>query len=185
MVEHDIAIPPMIKQLIIREIAQAGSNSGVNKFYYIINVIDYCISYIGEDIIINEVKIRLDRLKRFETTNGEKTSLGHIRDWHHVKEHLDKMRPRLIKLQLYYDKIKDKKFEISKSETKDKINQINYQKIAKKISIYQPEIMWIYTLVLKITNLQYVTIPNEAFRSVEMSSYNKGLPLNKKPTQIT
>lgn len=163
-------IAPSIRQLIIRDLGKYGGNSGVNKFFFLINVIDSLITHIGEDIVIERFNQEIGRLKEFQEKTGQSTIYDKIQNWDQINRILDNLRPRVSEIQFAYDDIGDKKF---KDEKKELDKKLNYKKLTKKVSPYQLEIYFLFNLLMKISSMQHQTIPPEAFRTPESSKYSK------------
>jgi len=170
MVDKIKTIAPSIRQLIIRDLGKYGGNSGANKFFFLINVIDSLVTHIGEDVVIERFNQEIERLKNFQEKTGESTIYSRIQTWSQVNTILDNLRPRVSELQFAYDDIKDKTF---RDEKKEPLKKLNYKKLTKKISPYQLEIYFVFNLLMKISAMQHQTIPPEAFRTPESSKYNK------------
>lgn len=163
-------IAPSIRQLIIRDLGKYGGSSGVNKFFFLINVIDSLITHIGEDVIIEKFNQEIKRLKDFQEKTGEHTIYDRIQKWEQVNTILNDLRPRVAEIQFAYDNISDKKWMNEKKEIDKKLN---YKKLTKRVSPYQLEIYFIFNFLMKISSIQHQTIPPEAFRTLEMSKYPK------------
>jgi len=172
-------IAPSIRQLIIRDLGKYGGNSGVNKFFFLTNVIDSLITHIGEDVVIEKFNEEMKRLKEFQEKTGESTIYDRIQNWSQVNKMLDNLRPKVSEIQFAYDDISDKKF---KDEKKDVNKKLNYKKLTKKISPYQLEIYFLFNLLMKISSMQHQTIPPEAFRTPESTKYTKS-PFVKSKSQ--
>lgn len=171
-----LPVAPTIGQLIRRDLGKYGGYSGVNKFFYLICTIDNLINHLGYDVVIKEVNKRLEKLKKFEEESGEETIYSKIKSWENLKKTLDNLRPKLSEIEFAYSDIKDKEFR-GKKET-DKI--INYKKLTKKVSPYQPELYFLFNLLMEMSDMQRQTIPPEFFRTPELSKYTKS-PFTKKP----
>lgn len=163
-------IAPSIRQLIIRDLGKYGGNSGVNKFFFLINVIDNLITHIGEDVIIEKFNKEIERLKDFQEKTGEHTIYDRIQTWKQVNEILNNLRSRVAEIQFAYDDISDKKWKDVKKEV---VKKSNYKKLIKKVSPYQLEIYFIFNFLMKISSIQHQTIPPEAFKTLELSKYPK------------
>lgn len=164
-----INIPPAITKIIVRDLGKFGGHSGVNKLFYLMSVVDNLISFIGWDVFIREVKKELERLKKFEEETKEPTIYSKIKDWKNIKKSLDDLRPRLNEIQMFYDDIRDKERR-NKLETEKKWD---YIRLSKRISPYQLELYFVFSLLMKITSIQRLTIPTEAFKTQEMDRYTK------------
>jgi hypothetical protein len=162
-------IPPLISQLIKRDLGKYGGQSGLNKLYDLMCAIDMMIANVNYEFLIQSFNKKLIDLKLFEEKTKEHTIYRRLIDWNTTKNLLDSLRPRLAEIKLAYDDIKDKEFK-GKEETKKKIN---YKKITKRVSPYQPEIYFIFNFLCEITEMQRQTIPAEAFRTIEQSKYIK------------
>lgn len=172
-------VSPSTKQLIIRDIGKYGGNSGVNKFFHLMNVITHLTQHLGEEIVITEVNKKLNELKEFEERTKEKTIYSHVKSWEQINERFKALRPRLDEIQLIYDNIRDKKLS---KEGQDTSAKVNYKRLARKISPYQIEIYFMFNLLMKISTLQKETISPEAFKSQEYDMFKK--PTFKKASDI-
>jgi len=173
-------IAPAIRQLIIRDLGKYGGNSGVNKFFFLLNVIDSLITHIGENVVITEFDKEMKKLKEFQKKSNHSTLYDRLQSWEHVTRVLDNLRPRLSEIQFAYDDISDKKFKEKMSEPAKKLN---YKKLIKKVSPYQVELYFVFNFLMKISSIQHQTIPPQAFTTPEMSKYNKN-PFVKEKRRI-
>jgi hypothetical protein len=162
-------IPPLISQMIKRDLGKYGGQSGINKLYDLICAIDMMIANVNYDFMIESFNRKLLDLKLFEEKTKEPTIYKRLVDWKTTKLLLDNLRPKLAEVKIAYDDIKDKEMK-GKEETKKKIN---YKKITRRVSPYQPEIYFVFNFLCEITDMQRQTIPAEAFRTVEQSKYIK------------
>jgi len=167
-----------IQQLLRRDIGYYGGYSGVNKLFFLVCVIDTLRFHLGEDFVIEETNKELERLKKFEEKTNQPTIYSKIKDWENIKKTLDYIRPKLNEIQWAYDDIKDKTFRKTKEETSKKLN---YRKLIKKVSPYQPEIYFMFNLLMKISTADQFTIPPHFFKTPEMSKYDKTPFMKEKP----
>ena len=127
------------------------------------------VANVNYDFLIESFNKKLIDLKIFEEKFKEPTIYKRLIDWKTTKALLDFLRPRLAEIKIAYDDIKDKEMK-GKEETKKKIN---YKKITRRVSPYQPEIYFVFNFLCEITDMQRQTIPAEAFRTIEQSKYIK------------
>jgi len=163
------SIPPLISQLIKRDLGKYGGQAGVNKLYDLVCAIDFMIANVNYDFLIDNFNKKLEELKIYEEKTKEPTIYKRLIDWKNTKSILDSLRPKLADIKMAYDDIKDKEMR-GKEETRKKIN---YKKLTRKVSPYQPEIYFIFNFLCEITDMQRQTIPVEAFRTTEQSKYIK------------
>jgi len=164
-------VGPSIGQLIIRDLGKYGGNSGVNKLFHLLCVIDNLTTHLGEDYVIEEVEKELKRLKEFEEKTQQVTVYKRIGNWEKLRKRLDFLRPKLGAIQFAYDDIK----------RKNKKKEINYKKLVKRVSPYQIELYWFFNLLMKISDEQSRTIPSEAFATHEQTQYLKKPFIKPKP----
>jgi len=173
------AIAPAINQLLRRDLGKYGGSATVNKFFYLTCAIDMLTQHIGENIVAEEVNRELFRLKNTEIESGNKTIASSVKDWNALKQVIDNLRPKLNDIQHNYDTIKDINASESNRSPNENKKIIKFKRACKKLSPYQPEIYFLFNLLMKITDLQRQTIPAEAFRTPELSKYLKE-PFNKR-----
>lgn len=162
------SVSASVKQIITRDIGKYGGHSGVNKFFHLMNIITHLTQHLGEEKVIKEVNNKLKELKKFEEETGNKTIYSHVQSYEQIDKKFKSLRPKLDEIQLTYDLISDKKFV---KEKEDKLAKINYKKLTKKISPYQPELYFMFNLLMKMCNLQNQTISPENFKTKEWESF--------------
>jgi hypothetical protein len=145
----------MNRQIVIRDLGKYGGTSGVNKLFHLMNVIDYLITCVGEKKMVDEVNKRLKESEGFYKFNN----------WADIKRKFKSLRPVLYTIQMEYDYMHSKKGR----------ENPRYEKLCKKISPYQPEIYFMFNLLIDVTELNYLTIPAEAFKSPEISNLSRGI----------
>ena len=170
-------IAPQTKQLIIRELGHYGGNSGVNKLFFLNNAIHHVISSLGENRIINSVNNELDKLNKFREENSFDMLLK-FKSCEDIYKKIEKIRPHLFNIQYAYDLIRDKELK-HKKELEEKIN---FKRLSMKVSPYQFEIYFLFNHLMKVTNLQFQTVPTEAFKTPQISSLTRN-PFIKTKTE--
>lgn len=158
-----------IQQLIRRDLGKYGGYSGTNKLFHLVCVIDQLRFHLGEDFVIEEVNKELERLKKYQEQSKQPTIYSKIKNWDNIKKTLDYLRPKLADIQMEYDHIRDKEFRSKREIGK----RLKYRKLIKKVSPYQPEIYFMFNLLMKISGMQTSTIPPQAFITPELSKYGK------------
>lgn len=169
------AVAPQPAQLIKRDLGKYGGDSGVNKLYYLLCAVDNTIQHLGEDVVILAVNKKLEKYREFEKKHNEPTIATRIKSWADLSRKLALLRPALSNIQMYYDDIRKKNLRSdgqNKDKTQDKAVR-DYRQYAMRVSPYQPELYFIYNLVMEISDLQRTTIPNEAFRTLQQNQMTK------------
>lgn len=163
------SIAPLVGQLIKRDLGKYGGNSGVNKLFFLTNVIDLCLAHLNYEFVVREFLKEMERLEAVEKETGVRMIHNRLKSWDNCIKILNNLRPILAEVQMRYDDIKDKEMK-GKTETAKKIE---YRKLTSKVSPYQPEIYWLFNFLIRLSDIQRTTIPTEAFRTPETSKYVK------------
>ncbi len=136
-------VPPLIAQMIRKDLGKYGGNSGTNKLYHLMSVIDHLVPIIGEDKVAEAVDKDLERLKKYEKESGNLTISQDVKNWNHIWQKLKELRPVLQKIQ--------SKHEEMTSKINKKINytsEIDYKRLNSGAILYQAEIYYIHHIVL-------------------------------------
>lgn len=165
-----LPVSASVKQIITRDIGKYGGHSGVNKFFHLMNIITHLTQHLGEEKVIETVNYRLNELKEFEQKTNSKTIYSHVQSYEQIDKKFKLLRPKLDEIQLTYDLISDKRFTKSKE---DKIAKLNYKKLIKKISPYQPELYFMFNLLMKMCGLQNQSVSPEVFKTTEYEAFTK------------
>ena len=163
------SIAPSIQQLIIRDLGQYGGlKSGINKYFYLMNAIYNLQSHIivnyGEDAFYKEIENELKDKKYVD-----------FKTWADIDSKFKRIRPVLNEIQMVYDDIWNRKI----GGGKDTNSMLKYRKLSRMLSPYQPEIFFVFNLLMKISGVQRLTIPKGAFRTPEQDKYVK-MPFDRK-----
>jgi len=177
MTEEIHHIPPLIAQLIRKDLGKYGGHSGTNKLFHLMSATDNAIPNIGWIKVAEEVTKEIDEMKKYEVRTGNHVLSRDLKNWNHIYKKLQELRPILGHIQFEYDKILKKKMD-DKSEAS---KVLNYKILNKKALLYQPEIYYIFQKVMALSNLQMSVIPNEFFRTPESQQYVKGISVKKTP----
>jgi hypothetical protein len=161
MTEKDTtkSIAPAIKHMVWTDIGNYGGiHSGVEKYYYLMNVIYNLSSHIivnyGKEYFYEEIEKELTKIKDFVP----------YKTWENVDRVFKLLQPKLNQIKFLYDDIKGKK-EVKK--------QLKWSKLVKSISPYQYEIHLIFNILMKMSNIQRHTIDRQYFRTLETKEYVK------------
>lgn len=173
-------IAPIASQMIRRDLGKYSGSSGVNKFFFLMNAIDYLIDHLGRDVVVKAFIEEIEKLKKAEKELGVEMLCKRIKSWEEAYKVLDYLRPKLIEIQLRYDDIQDKAQKVAKLEVDKKIK---YRKLSKRISPYQPELYFIFNVLLRKSDIHRQIIPNEAFKTLDHAQYRK-LELRRPKSEV-
>ena len=156
-----ISISPLVSQVALRTLANYCCTYVGNDVYYLVNAINLLISDIGEEVVQKEWE-----------------KLG--RNWEKTKKNLEKFEKKAIASKSFYDSLEDKKFE-----KKDKEKEIKeyYFKTASKIPALLPEAYDLLVMMIKMSSIQKLMIPSDAFKILEHSKFQKIEMGTKKTTE--
>jgi hypothetical protein len=175
------------RQRFLMEVGKYLSVSGVNKFYPLVSAINIGITHLGYENVISYIEEDIKKMKDYEEKTGNKTILGYIKNWNNLRTHLNWLMARLGRVQFAYDLIKKKKM---KDETEVR-EILNYRKEIKRISPFQPEIYYLYEVIIRMSDMQMLVVPNQYIKSAELSEYTKDTftkppaPKHETPTETS
>ena len=104
------------------------------------------------------------------------------KDWNDVKRKLSELNRLVIETKTFYDPIIDKKFdrrEINENRVQ-KMFKKYFVKTASKISLIQRDLYDLFVKLVKSTTIQRQTIPSEAFKVLEQTSFRK-IDMTRRP----
>lgn len=159
MAEDKKAVARSVLKLIMRDLGKYGNyKSGVNKYFHLMNVIDslrtHLIVNYGDKWFVDAMNKELSVLK-----GGIYERVG---NWKELESKLEKIRPKLDRIQMHYD-------EYSSRKNKDKSRSAEFKKLINGISPYQTELFLAFNILMKITDIQWHTIPAQAFVSPDLT----------------
>ena len=173
-------IPIGTTQIIKRHLGAFATTSGVNKYFALLNATDTLEACMNQELVIEEINKELEKLKDYEEKTGNPTIYKHVKSWKNIYKLLSYLRPLIADAQLEYDLFQSKK----KVGRKD-IDESRLRQVTKKISPYQPQLHFLLNTLLNLSNISWQTIPNECFKSDDVSNITKSTFTREKPKPKT
>lgn len=156
-------------QNFLKALGKFASFSGVNKYYHLLIAIEIGKNEIGEVRLIEYINDDLARMKEFEVKTGCKTIYSQVKSWNNIFDEIAKIRPILQGIEYNYDLIyKKRDFE---GKEMDKVRY--YRQMVQKISPYNVVLHYLFNVILKMSNMQQRSVPNEYLKSAETIEYQK------------
>jgi len=165
-------ISPSILRIVQGDLGKYASQPSVKNLSNLINVIDILTSHIGWKIVSETVNKELEQLKKYEEETGNKTIYSYCENWNSLIERIDSLRLIKNEIEIAYDEISDKQF-LDRKKDPEKEKKINYKRLSRKISPYQPEIYWLINILIKMSSLSRTSIPKDALRDPALSKYTE------------
>lgn len=138
-----ISLPPPVAQLIIREHGHWGGDQKGADLFHLSEIIALFVGCIDNDELLK---------KKWEEKGRSWSKLLEIRNRAQVDGAI---------MKGYLSKISDKSGENKEKEKKEKAE---YNMAARRISPFTIDLVRFYNMCLRMTNIEYMTIPNDAFR---------------------
>jgi len=166
-------IAQSVQQIIIKDLASYSSmRSGVNKYFYLMNVIYNLHSF----YIVNYSQETFDKEFNKELSNVKALNYA---SWEEVNKIFSSLRPALNEIQMVYDEALSK----DRKGRKDVTLSHKFRILSRKIAPYQEEIFYVFNILMKMTGVQRITIPRESLRSPETDKYVR-MPFERRPSHF-